>query len=83
MIKNYELFIDNPIHKFLLNDGVAEVADDFSDEKLKLLRYELQTFVCEMRTRKILFLTIHFYQCGFVFGSGLFVQRIWKVHLPS
>ncbi|MBA7666641.1 hypothetical protein ES703_74722 [subsurface metagenome] len=47
MTKNYELFVDNPIKKQLLNDGVAEVADDFSDEKLKLLRYELQTFVCE------------------------------------
>jgi hypothetical protein len=47
MTKNYELFIDNPLKKQLLNDGVAEVADDFSDEKLRLLRYELQTFVCE------------------------------------
>ncbi len=47
MTKNYELFVDNPIKKQLMNDGVAEVADDFSDEKLKLLRYELQTFVCE------------------------------------
>ncbi len=52
MIKNYELFTDNPIHKSLLNDGVAEVADDFSDEKLKLLRYELQTFVCEGQYEK-------------------------------
>ncbi len=52
MIKNYELFTDNPIHKFLLNDGVAEVADDFSDEKLKLLRYELKTFVCEGQYEK-------------------------------
>lgn len=47
MVKNYELFVDNPLDKILENDGVAEVTDDFSDEKLKLLRYELQTFVCE------------------------------------
>jgi len=47
MTRNYELFVDNPLDKQLLNDGVAEVADDYSDEKLSLLRYELQTFVCE------------------------------------
>jgi len=61
MIKNYELFIDNPIHKSLLNDGVAEVADDFSDEKLELLRYELQTFVCEGQYEKGMIRTLESY----------------------
>jgi hypothetical protein len=47
MTKNYSLFVDNPMEKELLNNGVAEVGDVWTDEKLRLLRYELKTFVCE------------------------------------
>lgn len=44
---NREIYLLDPQLNRLANNGVAEVKDDQSDQALKTLRYELQTFVCD------------------------------------
>lgn len=44
---NREIYQQDPLQNRLVNNGVAEVKDDQSDQALKTLRYELQTFVCD------------------------------------
>lgn len=46
-MKNRDLYLKDPIDNQLANNGVAEVKDDLSDQALKTLRYELDTFVCD------------------------------------
>jgi hypothetical protein len=46
-MKNREIYLKDPIENQLANNGVAEVKDDLSDQALKTLRYELDTFVCD------------------------------------
>lgn len=44
---NREIYDLDPQQNRLENNGVAEVKDDQSQQALKTLRYELQTFVCD------------------------------------
>jgi len=44
---NREIYQLDPVENQLANNGVAKVKDDLSDQALKVLRYELQTFVCD------------------------------------
>lgn len=44
---NKEIYTKEPESNRILNQGVAEVAEDYSDEALQVLRYELETFICE------------------------------------
>lgn len=44
---NREIYQIDPQQNRLANNGVAVVKDDQSDQALKTLRYELQTFVCD------------------------------------
>lgn len=44
---NREIYQLDPQLNRLENNGVAEVKDDQSEQALKTLRYELQTFVCD------------------------------------
>lgn len=47
-MKNRELFVLDPIENKLLNDGVAEINTDKTNESgQKIIKYELKTFVCE------------------------------------
>ncbi|HQP88865.1 MAG TPA: BREX system P-loop protein BrxC, partial [Thermoanaerobaculia bacterium] len=46
-MKNREVFQTDPLELRLVNNGVAEVVDASTDEQLRTLRYELETFVCE------------------------------------
>ena len=46
-MKNREVYVKNPLHQELLNNGVAEVKETGTPEELCTLRYELETFVCE------------------------------------
>lgn len=80
---NRDIYSKDPKSSSLLNNGVAEVNDDFTEQALKTLRYELETFVCdgeyEKGLNKILstFLTniennreqVGFWISGF-YGSG-------------
>lgn len=44
---NRDIYQIDPQQNRLANNGVAVVKDDQSDQALKTLRYELQTFVCD------------------------------------
>ena len=44
---NQDIYVKDPVTTRLLNNGVAKVADAFSAEERRTLRYELETFVCE------------------------------------
>ena len=47
-MKNRELFVLDPVENKLLNDGVAEINTDKTNESgQKIIKYELKTFVCE------------------------------------
>ncbi len=46
-MKNRELFLKDPQDVQLLNNGVAKVMDTRTDEELRTLRFELESFVCE------------------------------------
>jgi len=48
-MKNREVFLKDPLDpkSRLVNQGVAEVVDPRTEQELRTLRYELETFVCE------------------------------------
>lgn len=46
-IKNRDVFLKDPLENRLVNQGVAEVAEPGSDQEIRTLRHELETFVCE------------------------------------
>ena len=51
-MKNREIYQKDPsVHK-LANQGVASVNDDKTAEALEVLRYELETFVCDGQYEK-------------------------------
>lgn len=47
MTTNRDCLVTDPITLELLNQGVAEVKDLRSDDELRILRFELETFVCK------------------------------------
>lgn len=46
-MQNRNIYLKDPLQTTLLNDGVVSVQDEFTEDALKTLRYELETFVCE------------------------------------
>lgn len=51
-MKNRELYQKDPSIRKLANQGVASVNDDKTTEALEVLRYELETFVCDGQYEK-------------------------------
>ena len=47
MLKNRELFVEDPLTKTIPNDGVTKVVTPRTPQEWDVLRYELQNFVCE------------------------------------
>lgn len=47
MTLNRDVFIQDPMTAVILNDGVAKVTEPRTEEEWKVLRFELQSFVCE------------------------------------
>ena len=47
MMKNREVFIDDPTAYTIPNNGVTKVIDPRTPEEWKVLRYELEHFVCQ------------------------------------
>ncbi|WP_299311407.1 hypothetical protein, partial [uncultured Halomonas sp.] len=46
-MRNRDIYAKDPSQQRLVNEGVAYVNDDRSDRAQKVLRYELETFVCD------------------------------------
>ena len=46
-MKNRDIYQKDPAARRLVNDGVANVNDEATSHALAVLRYELETFVCE------------------------------------
>jgi hypothetical protein len=46
-MKNSEIYLRGPADCKLINEGVANVNDDRTPDALSVLRYELETFVCD------------------------------------
>ena len=44
---NRDIYVKSPEQNRLANNGVAEVSEDHSDAALEVLRYELESFVCD------------------------------------
>jgi hypothetical protein len=51
-MKNREIYQKDPSIRKLANQGVASVNDDKTVEALEVLRYELETFVCDGQYEK-------------------------------
>ena len=51
-MKNREIYQKDPSLRKLVNQGVANVNDDRTDAALEVLRYELETFVCDGQYEK-------------------------------
>lgn len=49
---NHAIFTKDPKQNRLVNNGVAEVSEDHSESALTILRYELETFVCNGQYEK-------------------------------
>lgn len=51
-MKNQEIYQKDPLINRLANNGVAEVTEDHSQAAQEILRYELETFVCDGQYEK-------------------------------
>lgn len=51
-MNNRDVFLKDPLKQKLVNEGVANVNDDISSQALAVLRYELETFVCDGQYEK-------------------------------
>lgn len=49
---NRDLYVKAPEQNRLINNGVAEVSEDNSESAQQVLRYELETFVCDGQYQK-------------------------------
>jgi len=52
MMKNRDIYLKDPSVQKLVNEGVANVNDDVTKEAMAVLRYELETFVCDGQYEK-------------------------------
>jgi len=44
---NRDIYLKDPTTIKLVNEGVANVNDERTDQAMEVLRYELETFVCD------------------------------------
>ncbi len=51
-MKNISVYLKDPTTRKLVNEGVASVNDDRTRKALEVLRYELETFVCDGQYQK-------------------------------
>lgn len=52
MLKNHDIYQKDPVVHKLVNEGVANVNDETNSRALAVLRYELETFVCDGQYEK-------------------------------
>jgi hypothetical protein len=51
-MNNRKIYLKDPSTTKLVNEGVANVNDERTDQALAVLRYELETFVCDGQYEK-------------------------------
>ena len=51
-MKNHDIYQKDPATQKLVNEGVANVNDEKTSGALRVLRYELETFVCDGQYEK-------------------------------
>ena len=51
-MNNQDIYQTNPANRKLVNEGVASVNDEKTNQSLAVLRYELETFVCDGQYEK-------------------------------
>ena len=51
-MKNRQVYAKDPATRKLVYEGVANVNDEGTDQALAVLRYELETFVCDGQYEK-------------------------------
>lgn len=51
-MKNREIYLKDPVTRKLVNEGVASVNDDRTRQAMDVLRYEIETFVCDGQYKK-------------------------------
>ena len=51
-MNNRDIYLKDPANHKLVNEGVASVNDDRSDHAQRVLKYELETFVCDGQYEK-------------------------------
>jgi len=51
-MQNREIYQTDPLNRKLVNEGVASVNDEVTNKALEVLRYELDTFVCDGQYEK-------------------------------
>lgn len=49
---NHDIYQKDPATRKLVNEGVASVNDEITNHALAVLRYELETFVCDGQYEK-------------------------------
>jgi hypothetical protein len=52
MMNNRDIYLKDPATRKLVNEGVASVNDEKTSQALAVLRYELETFVCDGQYEK-------------------------------
>ena len=52
IMNNRDVYQEDPATRKLVNEGVASVNDDQTSQALAVLRYELETFVCDGQYEK-------------------------------
>ena len=51
-MQNRDIYQKDPATRKLVNEGVASVNDELTSQALAVLRYELETFVCDGQYEK-------------------------------
>jgi len=51
-MKNRDIYLKDPVTRKLVNEGVASVNDDRTSQAMEVLRYEIETFVCDGQYKK-------------------------------
>ena len=51
-MNNREIYLRDPATRKIANEGVANVNDERTEQALAVLRYELETFVCDGQYEK-------------------------------
>jgi len=49
---NKEIYANEPKPNRILNQGIAEVSEEYNEDALAVLRYEMETFICEGQYKK-------------------------------